>query len=143
MRQIMHYDGSFAVKRRPPQSALTRIATVSPAGEKWNIRLCSYVIAGFLCLHQVRREVVARLVPAQLKQLLEVIRHTKLLKAFCCWGFQAGLSGAEIEQASTRRELAWKISRSPSGIPSMSQITVTGSRYAKSAIRSIWPRGST
>ena len=141
MRQIMHYDGSFAVKRRPPQSALTRIATVSPAGEKWNIRLCSYVIAGFLCLHQVRREVVARLVPAQLKQLLEVIRHTKI-ESILLLDF-GGAERGEIEQALTRRELAWKISRSPSGIPSMSQMTVTGSRYAKSAIRSIWPRGST
>ena len=99
------------------------------------------LVASFLCLHQVRCEVVAGLAPAQLKQMLEVIRHTKI-EGILLLDF-GGLSGARSSKRPPVRELAWKISRSPSGIPSMSQITVTGSRYAKSAIRSIWPRGST
>jgi hypothetical protein len=73
-------------------------------------------------LHQVRREVVARLAPAQLKQVLEVIRHTKV-ESILLLDFD-GTEGARSSRRPPVREPAWKISRSPSGIPSMSQITV-------------------
>ena len=99
------------------------------------------LVAGFLCLHQVRREVVAGLAPAQLKQMLEVIRRTEI-EGILLLDF-GRTERARSSRRPPLRELAWKICRSSSGIPSMSQITVTGSLYAKSAIRSRWPRGWT
>ena len=57
-------------------------------------------LSRFLCLDQVRREVIARLAPTQLKQMLEVIHHTKIESIlFLDFG---RAERCEIEQTSTR-----------------------------------------
>ena len=93
----------------------------------------------FLGLNQLRREIVAGLAPAQLEQPLEIFGHRQIGRILLL-DFGA-LSGARSSRRPPVRELVKNSSRSSSGMPSMSQITVTGSRKAKSAIRSIWPRG--
>src|SRR6516225_12170776 len=58
------------------------------------------LVARFLRLHQVRREVVARLAPAQLEQALEVIRHS-MNESILLLDF-GGTERSEVEQAATR-----------------------------------------
>ena len=88
--------------------------------------------------HQLRGEVVAGLAAAQLEQLLEIlcaIRLPALASSISARERGTGSSSRPPSRAADVEHLAMLLA----GMPSISQMTVTGRRKAKSAIRSMWP----
>ena len=89
-----------------------------------------------LGLHQLRGQVVGGLAPAQFEQLLEIgLRHRVARR----WPARSPPATAAPGRAGARRRASpcRTTSRCSSGMPSMSQMMVTGRRNAKSSIRSM------